>query len=208
MARAQHIGFGALWAAVLLSATSACAQTPTVDESAPIECASGAPGYLKAKVAGAVVAEIDWKNKGTTCTGEARPNGGVRMSFKNRVDDSTYLIVFGIPELKEGRSATALAANLTLVREGTGEFYSTQGTDKCTIDRVEQTAIKGAPHKARAYRVVARGFCTEPARALQGNGSILVSRFDFAGIVRYEDEEAVAPADPPVATARVSEESV
>jgi hypothetical protein len=33
--------------------------------------------------------------------------------------------------------------NVTLIREGAGEFFSTQGDDKCTLDRVTQDAIVG-----------------------------------------------------------------
>ncbi len=37
----------------------------------------------------------------------------------------------------------------------------------------------------RAWRVEARGFCVEPANAVTGAGRVVVSRFDFAGEVRF-----------------------
>jgi len=37
--------------------------------------------------------------------------------------------------------------------------------------------------------VTARGFCTEPARAVRGKGAVLLSRFDYSGRVDFETEE-------------------
>ncbi|MDB6088690.1 MAG: hypothetical protein JWN85_1474, partial [Gammaproteobacteria bacterium] len=54
----------------------------------------------------------------------------------------------------------------------------------------ERVGALGGPK--RSYRIVARGFCISPASTLNGDGRILVSRFDFAGNATFEDEE---PAD-------------
>jgi hypothetical protein len=37
----------------------------------------------------------------------------------------------------------------------------------------------------RSYRVIARGFCIAPAKALNNEQAILVTRFDFAGRVTF-----------------------
>lgn len=100
------------------------------------------------------------------------------------------VLVFGITGLREGQSAHALPVNLTVIREGHGQFYSTQSDDKCLLDEVAQTPIIGLPRRSRRYRITARGFCTEPARAVRGAGAILMSRFDFAGQVDFETEDA------------------
>lgn len=161
----------------------------------PSACTTGGNGYLKARVAGTIATEIDWPNSGTVCTGEARPRGGVRLSFKNKTGNGeSLLIVFGIPGAREGLAARALPANLTVVREGAAQFFSTQGDDKCTIDDLKQEPLRGAPHKERTYRIVVRGFCSEPARAVHGQGAVLVSRFDFASELHFSDEEESQPA--------------
>lgn len=190
------VGAGLVLAASFVLAANPPAPPPP---TAAVTCAPSGTGYLKAKIAGALAAEIDWGNKGTVCTGEVRPKGGVRLSFKNKIaPGQTVLIVFGIPGVQEGRSAQALPANLTVVREGAAEFYSTQGDDKCTIDHLEQQSLQGAPRKKRRYRVIARGFCTEPARAINGTGAVLLSRFDFASELHFgEDEESEAPPAAP-----------
>lgn len=99
-------------------------------------------------------------------------------------------LVFGIAKLIEGAAARALPVNVTIIREGTGEFYGTQGDDKCTLDTVTQTPLVGIPNRSRSYRIVARGFCTEPARSVGGKGAVLISRFDYAGRVDFQTEDA------------------
>ena len=99
------------------------------------------------------------------------------------------VLVFGIAQLREGKAAKNLPVNVTLIREGSGEFYGTQGDDKCTLDEIEQTPLVGIPYRERSYRVAVRGFCTGPARAVSGEGSILISRFDYAGRVDFAAED-------------------
>jgi hypothetical protein len=143
--------------------------------------------------------ELDWGNLQLQCTGAVRPtDGGIRMQFIGRTQSGEQLaIVIGIAKLREGKSARALPVNVTLIREGLGEFYGTQGDDKCMLDEVTQRPLVGIPKRARLYRVVARGFCIEPARAVRGRGSILISRFDYAGRVDFGDEAPDESADTP-----------
>jgi hypothetical protein len=154
-------------------------------------CLPAGDGYLKARLAGALNAELDWGNDGTECTGAVRPtDGGIRMRFTAaNGPDEKLVLVFGIAGLREGKSAKAVPVNVTLIREGVGEFYGTQGDDKCMLDQVSQQPIVGIPHRSRSYRIVARGFCTEPARAIRGKGAILISRFDYAGRVDFDSED-------------------
>jgi hypothetical protein len=157
-------------------------------------------GYLRARLAGSIKTELNWGNKGTECTGAVRPtDGGIRMRFTGGFDkDQKLVLVFGIASLREGRGANNVPVNVTIIREGSGEFYGTQGDDKCMLDEVTQEPIVGIPHRSRSYRIVARGFCTEPARAIRGKGSVLVSRFDYAGRVDFDNEDT-ASDEPQVA---------
>jgi hypothetical protein len=154
-------------------------------------CLPSGDGYLKARLAGALNAELDWGNDGTECTGAVRPtDGGIRMRFTaTNAAGEKLVLVFGIAGLREGKNANAVPVNITIIREGAGEFYGTQGDDKCMLDQVSQQPIVGIPHRSRSYRIVARGFCTEPARAIRGKGSVLISRFDYAGRVDFDSED-------------------
>jgi hypothetical protein len=154
-------------------------------------CLAEGGGFLKARLTGSIKAELNWSNQDTECSGATRPSGGVRLRFSHAIGKAgqRLVLLFGIPGLREGVDSRTLPVNLTLIREGAGEFYGTRGDDKCTIDRLHQEALAGIPLKNRRYRVIASGFCTQPARAISGEGSILITRFDFAGRVDYSAED-------------------
>jgi len=158
-------------------------------------CLADGKGFFKARLQGSLNADIDWGNDGTECTGARRPDGGVRLGFSRPIyaDGERLVFLFGIAGLKEGVSAKALPVNVTVIRQGTGEFYGTQGDGKCMLDEVRQLPVAGIPLRNRLYFVTARGFCTQPARSLRGDGAVLISRFDFSGRLDFADEVADDP---------------
>jgi hypothetical protein len=175
---------------VLACKVHAQAQQPATPAAGPAQCLPAGNGYLRARLSGAMSTELNWGNDGTECTGAVRPtDGGIRMRFSRLDGEGKLVLVFGIAQLAEGKSARNVPVNVTLIREGAGQFFSTQGDDKCTLDLVTQDAIVGIPHRSRSYRVTARGFCTEPARAVRGQGSVLLSRFDYSGRVDFGSED-------------------
>jgi hypothetical protein len=175
---------------VLLAAAPTLCTAATPAPSAP-GCLPSGDGFFRARLSGAVNAELDWRNQDMECSGSIRPAGdGLRLRFKHAEPTGGALVfVFGITELKEGARGTALPVNVTVIREGSGEFFATQGDRRCTIDRIEQRPLAGIPLRKRSYRVTVRGFCTQPARAVKGDGAILITRFDYAGRVDFETEE-------------------
>ena len=169
-------------------------QAPTTDLQ--VRCLPDNEAFLRARLKGAIDIELSWSGDNLACAGSVRPGAaGIRLRFGEiRDNDEPHLVLlFGISDLHEGQSGKALPANLTIIREGTGEFYGTQGDNKCTIDEIRQEPLQGIPLKQRAYRVSARGFCTQPARALNGEGSILVTRFDFVGRADFVSEDPDSP---------------
>jgi hypothetical protein len=112
-----------------------------------------------------------------------RPGGdGIRLIYKGSIPgEGTVLVVIGAGPLAAGQSTRNVPVNLTIVREGTGRFFATQGDDKCALDEVRQEPA-GDP---KVYRLTGRGYCTQPARAIGGEGAVLVSRFDVQAIVDY-----------------------
>ena len=183
-------------ATVLACKAHAQAQAPEASSAAPTapaKCLPAGNGYLRARISGALSTELNWGNDGTECTGAVRPtDGGIRMRFSRPDGQGKLVLVFGIAHLREGKPARNIPVNVTLIREGAGEFFSTQGDDKCTLDLVTQDVIVGIPRRSRSYRVTARGFCTEPARAVRGKGAVLLSRFDYSGRVDFETEDTQA----------------
>ena len=185
--------FGNAWilvAAVGVHAhTSAAASPPALPAglppppTAPSFCLPTGDGYLRAHVAGAVDARIDWPNAGTRCQGETKfEPPGIRLSFQRaRGGKPNLLFVFGLTGIREGASAHDSGVNLTVIVQGTTRIYGTLGDTRCAVDSLTQKPLQ-TPH---TYRVEARGFCTQPAHAVRGDGDVLVSTFEFAGPVTY-----------------------
>ncbi len=143
------------------------ALAPPSAGAVPANCLSSGDGYLRARVAGAVEARIDWSDAGLRCQGEARDTPpGVRLSFQHRGAKPDLLFVFGLTGVREGRAAHAVATNLTVIVQGTDRIYGTLGDSRCTVDSLSQRRLG----PARAYRLEARGFCTQPAHAVRGDG--------------------------------------
>jgi hypothetical protein len=146
-------------------------------------CVAAPTGSIKARLQGAIDTDLDWGADASHCLGGLRPQGdGVRLIYKGSAPGvGPLLVVLGIAPLKPGESARNVPVNLTVVREGTGQFFATQGDDKCTLDSVSQAPVAG---EAGRYRLEGRGFCTQPARAVGGDGAVLLTRFDVVAIVQ------------------------
>jgi len=153
-------------------------------------CLEHGKGLLQARLTGSVQADLSWRGSGLQCTGHLRPDGGMRLRFSHQTPQTgTLVLVFGMTGI-QGTQARELPVNITVIREGRGEFYSTQGDDKCLVDELTLTPLADGT----SQQVAARGFCTQPARAVMGEGAVLISRFDFLGRLDLEPEPDAAPA--------------
>ena len=164
--------------------------TATVAESAPApRCLPAQDGFLSMRLRGSIEQDVHWTEPALECTGMSRPDGkGLRLRFAGALPGGPLAVVFAAPDLGVGRSAKGVPVNVTLL-DGAGERLSgTLGDDRCAFDNVEQLAISHPSLPPRSYRVSARGFCVGPARAIDGEGGVLLTRFDFAGLVRLNEE--------------------
>jgi hypothetical protein len=158
----------------------------------PAGCLQSGDGYLRARIRGTLNLDIDWHNAEIECDGGARPDGsGIRVSFAGpkHSDGRRVRMVFGVAATREGVSGKELPTNLTVIFEGEDRLFTTRGDSRCTVDELRQERLGALGGPTRTYRIVARGFCVDPASTLSGDGRILVSRFDFAGNATFEDEE-------------------
>lgn len=163
---------------------------PVATRPPAVECLPSGNGFFRGRLDGALDLQIDWRNAGTRCEGMPRPDGnGIRLSFRRKTGTGQeLLIVLGIAGLSESSSGRALPVNVTIIEEGTSQIFGTRGDDKCTIDELRQELLTPWRPSKRSYRVSGRGFCIEPASALSGKGTVLLSTFDFAGLVTFDDE--------------------
>jgi hypothetical protein len=188
----------------VLGATAAWTQTPgtptvpptslpAADPAKPAStpgCLAAGNGYLRARIRGALKLDVDLHNAELECDGGARPDGsGIRVSFAGplRSDGRRLRMVFGVATATEGTAGRELPTNLTVIFEGEQRLFATRGDDKCTVDELSQERVGALGGPTRSYRVIARGFCIAPATALTNQQTILVTSFDFAGRVTFED---------------------
>jgi hypothetical protein len=191
-----------LWLLAVPLANAAEPSRATPSGSAPISgCLAAGNGFLRARIRGALNLDIDWKNGELECDGSERPNGhGIRLSFAGplRSGGRRLRMVFGIDTGAEGAAGRALPTNLTVIFEGEQRLYSTRGEDRCTIDDLQEERVGALGAPIRSYRVIARGFCTLPAAALDRDERILVTRFDFAGRVNFDSAASSAHSEHPL----------
>jgi hypothetical protein len=159
-------------------------------------CLPDAGGYLRARLRGDLEARVDWRADAVECAGMSRPGAqGLRVRFSGALPDGRRVgLLFAAPTLAEGASARGVPVNLTVIVEGATAVYGTQGTDRCLLDEVRQTPLMAPGVAPRSFRIDGRGYCTGPAKAVTGPGSILVTSFDFAGMVVFAEDDGAAPA--------------
>ena len=163
-------------------------------------CLPDSAGFLTVRLRGSIEAELRWREPELQCTGMSRPDGrGLRIRFAGPLEGGELAIVFAAPELGMGASGRGVPVNVTLL-DGAGErIYGTRGDDRCVFDEVEQRPLEGAGLPPLSFLVSARGFCTAPARALDGDGAVLLTRFDFAGLVTFREDDG-APTSGAITT--------
>ncbi len=180
-------------AALAALSLAACTRhTPTLVQPqipATSFCLPSHDGYLRVRLRGARDLDIDWHDAELECEGGERPGqGGLRLAFAGPVTIPGHRLrfVFGVATPPGIASSREVPTNVTVIFEGDNGLYSTRGDDKCTIDELTQApmlARDGARSPAGALRVSGRGFCASPAAAIDGSDTLLLSRFDFAGLV-------------------------
>jgi hypothetical protein len=190
---------------VALALVSSAACSPRQVQASAAEpaasCLPGERGYLRARVRGAIDADIDWRGTQLHCEGGARPEGrGLRLSFAGPPDAQgrRLRLVFGIAAAPGSGASRDRPTNLTIIIEGRNQLYATQGDDKCTVESLNQQPLtddgaSGATSGYHVYRIAARGYCIDPAATLQGDSHLYINRFDFAGAAQFEDTDLHEP---------------
>ncbi len=171
--------------------------TPAAPVPPALKCLPARDGFLVMRLRGSIEEDIRWSEPSLACMGMLRPDGrGLRLRFAAERAGSELAVVFAAPGLVLGASGRGVPVNVTLL-DGAGErIYGTQGDGRCSFDEVVQQLIEGPGLPPRSYRVTARGFCVAPARAMDGDGSVLVTRFDFAGVVTPHEGPESESAEP------------
>lgn len=136
---------------------------------------------LRTELFGGIQGRLVW-DPPADCAGMVRPieNGGVRLRFSGPGPQGEQLaLVLGLDPLEVGNETVA---NLTLIVEDEGQFFSNQQqTETCwaRVDRFD-------PPETAPPRVI-RGlaWCVSPLPAVAGNGEVRIGDVEFAGLVPW-----------------------
>jgi hypothetical protein len=187
-------------AATLVACSGAQPPTTTADATAagPATATAAATAsrcFLTTRLKGALDAAVDWQDGALLCEGGARPEGrGLRASFAGKGPQGESLrFVFGMAATPGEAAARDVPTHLTLIVEGTGTLYSTQGDTQCATELLEQSPVAGQPGQ---WRMRARGYCIDPALTLDARARLYVERFDFEGLAHFDPEDLHAARTP------------
>jgi hypothetical protein len=159
-------------------------------------CLPGQDGFLTMRLRGSIEEDIQWSGPALACEAMARPDGrGLRLRFAGPRAGGELAVVFAVPQLGIGAPGRNLPVNVTLLDGAAERIYGTRGDSHCVLDEVVQQSIEDETLPPKSYLVTATGFCIAPARAVDGDGSVLPIEFRFKSIVTDRQPElATSPA--------------
>jgi hypothetical protein len=152
-------------------------------------CALYPDGYLRGRFFGALDLTADWSGPGLTCDGMQRPDGqGVRLFFAGeRPGGGRVSVLIGLDGRQEDLQGGERAANLTVIDERDGRFFSTAGQQRCwaTIDALAPRGRAGNhPAGSRIDGVV---YCVGALASVGDHASLTLGDLHFAGWVAADD---------------------
>ena len=173
----------------LAAAVPACHSDPretatAANDRTPVPIC-GNDGYLAGELYGEIRATLNWDNRELECEGMPRPDGvGARLRFAGLVEPGgrQIAIIIAMPEFTLTTIADELAANVTLIEEGNGRFFSTPDLDNClgeigSIDAIDDSGDR--------YAVTGALYCVSPLPEVNGDSSVSIPELTFSGLLDW-----------------------
>jgi hypothetical protein len=158
------------------------APPPADPRHAPCDIPGG--GYLLGEIYGDLSLRLGFRDAQLHCEGMLRPDeGGVRLMFAGTAGRTTgapgqLVLVLGLEGQLAGLAGGERFANVTLIDEASGRFYSAQGRGRCfsTVRRAEP--ITGGN---RHWRIEGELYCAGALPSLRDMGSVTLGTLRYAG---------------------------
>ena len=152
---------------------------------AMVPCVMDRDGYLRGRLYGSVDKVLDWRGTAMLCDGMSRPEGqGIRLVFaeQNNPEQPGLVLVIGLADAVLGQSSKELEANVTLIDQNSGQFYSTQDKPRCWTQFSQQLQLRGT--SVETWRLDGELYCASALAALTGAGSVTLGDIIFSGIMK------------------------
>jgi len=130
---------------------------------------------------------ILWQGADLRCAGMPRPDGqGIRLRFSSADPDDALAVVLGLDAAIVG---VETGANVTLILEDSGRFFSSLKADNCRA-RVDDDAVVSTTDSVRLLTGLA--WCVSPLREVNGDGEITLGDIEFSGFAPWPIAEPEA----------------
>jgi hypothetical protein len=148
-------------------------------------CIMDQDGYMRGQLYGAVQQQLDWHGEAMLCDGMPRPEGrGMRLVFSQSVDPDVpgLMMVIGVADAVLGAPEEELEANVTIIDQTNGKFYSTQEQPRCWTRLTSQLRLTGTVEET--WRLDGNLYCASALAALVGPGSVTLGDIEYSGIMK------------------------
>lgn len=171
-----------IFVAAILVACNDAPQPPAKAGVAPDPVVStcGDAGYLSARLAGALKAEVDWPDAALRCESMRRPDDrGVRLRLSGEVRGERLAFIIALPELGAGETGTGFDSVVTITVEGSARFFSTPKLGACWADIETNRPLDGA---GESHVVAGTLDCVGPLGEFNGDAYVDLRDLRFSGV--------------------------
>lgn len=175
-------------AGVLLIGTVALMQPIPPAANAGHPCTLRPDGFLRGRFFGALSLTANWSGAGLYCDGMPRPDGkGVRLFFaREQPGIGRVAVLIGIDGRPEDLVGADRPANVTVIDERAGRFFSTGGPGRCWASISSVIALPRASGIA-GRRIDGLVYCVGTLPSVTDRSSLTLGELRFAGRVTSDE---------------------
>lgn len=146
-------------------------------------CALGADGFLRGQFFGALSLTADWSGPTLACDGMQKPDGeGVRLFFSGAAPDGGRVaLLIGLDGKQAELAGAERPANVTVIDERDGRFFSSAGRGRCWARIGSVTPVDGVPGRGAGSRIDGLVYCVGALPSVGDRSSLTLSDLRFSG---------------------------
>lgn len=153
-------------------------------------CGPDAGGFLRGRFFGAIDLTADWSGPGLACDGMRKPDGaGVRLFFSGeQAGGGRVSLLIGLEGREDELAGAEQPANLTVIDERQGRFFSSAGPGRCWARIDSVTAVRARDGHPAGSRVAGLAYCVGALPSVGDRSSLTLGDLQFSGWVAADAE--------------------